>query len=79
MKRLLLPIIAFLFGSLMGQTSGQDYKSKGIASFRANQNDSALIYLNLALEADEKDGEVLCFGAGLFSNWRCKYSNVVRS
>lgn len=60
MKRILtLPLIALFFGTLMGQTPSQDYKSKGIASLRSNQNDSAMIYLNLALGADKNDGEVL--------------------
>jgi hypothetical protein len=60
MKRILvLPLIALFFGTLMGQTPGQDYKSKGIASLRSNHNDSAMIFLNMALAADKKDGEVL--------------------
>lgn len=43
----------------MGQTQGELYKTKGLACVRANQNDSALIYLDMARGAGFNDGEVL--------------------
>lgn len=43
----------------MGQTAGQEYKTKGLDFLRSNKNDSALIYLDMAIDAGVKDGKVL--------------------
>ncbi len=59
-KNLLILLVLFsLMYPAIGQNSGVDYKTKGIKFLRANQSDSALIYLDLAMGAGISDGEVL--------------------
>ena len=59
MKNLLFVILFLLPYTIWGQTPGDDYKAKGLACLQANKTDSALIMLQLAVDAGQDDGAVL--------------------
>lgn len=59
MKGLLLTILLLLSYTIWGQTPGDEYKMKGMACLQANKTDSALILLQLAVDAGQDDGAVL--------------------
>lgn len=56
---MLFAILLLLPYTAKGQTSGDDYKAKGLACLQANKTDSALIMLDLAVGAGQNDGAVL--------------------
>lgn len=61
LKNWLLVLLVLIFSAFAAtsQNAGVDFKTKGIGFLRANQSDSALIYLDLAMGAGISDGEVL--------------------